>query len=49
VFSQKPKNVRLKSIASGRVARIKRLRGGVAVLLNERINGYSNNVNANPK
>src|SRR4051812_4784350 len=46
VFSQMPKKVRLKSIASGSAARIKRLRGGVDLFLNDRTSGYSNNVNA---
>ena len=39
VFSQTPKNVRLKSMASGSAARIKTLRSGVAVFLSERNSG----------
>jgi hypothetical protein len=39
VFSHNPMNVRLKSMARGRAARIKKLNGGVAVFLSERNRG----------
>jgi len=39
VFSQIPKKVRLKSISSGRTARNKNFRGGIAALRSERTSG----------
>ena len=48
VFSQKPKNVTLKSMRSGIAASNNKLRGGVAVLFKERSNGYRSSVNAKP-